>query len=233
MRTLEDLDAVGMSHNTDKASRRRKDGQVVSGHDLLRHYEPILKALATTREQIAVIDLGVGPSPDEFASAKVWRDFFPSGRVVAVDFRQPSVEVPEGVEFARGDVGDVQFLASLLVSVRPDLMVDDASHWWNHQFLSLVYALPLMQPGGIFIWEDMHTSHRQLAATYAKGLTYSPADLLADLVREIVSARVFPKPRLEPFSQSPPGITEALITGLVPLIDSVTVVPEAAIFKRK
>src|SRR4051812_40814770 len=74
------LDDLGQRHNTDKAAYwLRPDGVHDPSHDYLRHYEKALDHLRS--KSFTLLDLGVGFEPNQFASAKMWADFFPGARV--------------------------------------------------------------------------------------------------------------------------------------------------------
>lgn len=181
------LDAIGIRCNTDKASRAIRHDQEVAGHDYLRHYERAIRGLGRRPE--LVVDLGVGPPPREFASARMWAEFLPDARIVGVDIKDLGALVPPRVEFIRGDLGDVGFVASLTARLVPDIVVEDASHLWQHQLLSLFYFLPVVRPGGIYIWEDLHVSAPSYASRYADGAGYSPVEFLRLLAGEVAMSQ--------------------------------------------
>lgn len=197
------LDALGIRYETDKASTMVRHGRELPGHDYLRHYETAIRAMDHPPELI--LDLGAGPPPREFASARMWADYVAGARVVAVDIRDLQASVPPGIEFLRGDLGDVGFVASLAARFHPDLVVEDASHRWPHQLLSLFYFLPVVRPGGLFIWEDLHVSGTRYAKRYAEGEGYAPVDFLALLSREVVLSHVAESGRTSLPATTPPG----------------------------
>jgi hypothetical protein len=175
-----------------------------------------------------ILDLGAGRT---WASARMWREYLPDARVVSVDIRVPEPEVPEGVEFVQGDLGDVSVLTALTRDYRPDVVIEDASHLWPHQLLSLVYLLPAVSPGGVYIWEDLHVSAPAVAENFRKGMSYSPADFLGLLIHR-TAVDVYWVPRMQ-FDGTPLGITEVIAAGLIPLIDTILTVRQSAIFVRR
>jgi hypothetical protein len=223
------LNDIGKKHNTDKASSYVKDGEEQRGHDYLRHYEAAL--LTMPEAPSLVLDLGVGVSPNEYASARMWAEYLPDARVVAVDNRPLAAACPDGIDFVQGDLGDVRFLYRLLRESEPDLVVEDASHRWHHQLLSLYYLMPAVKPGGVYIWEDLHVSGGTQAERFSAGYTVSSMDFLGMLAREIVVYRTLPGSARGPEGAAR-GVPEMMATALSLLLDRVTLIPDAAILHR-
>src|SRR5262249_29171901 len=57
-----------------------------------------------------------------------------------------------------GDLGDAKFLDYLAEKYKPQVILDDASHFWPHQILGLERLLKCLEPGGVYIIEDLVTS---------------------------------------------------------------------------
>lgn len=219
------LNEAGKAHNTDKASTQVVNGNVSEAHDYLRHYEVTLAPFRDA--DITVLDLGVGGDPNRFASALAWVSYFSQAKVVAVDI-EANTSPHERITFMQMDLGNISSLVSLARQVRPTVVVEDASHWWSHQILSLVYLLPIVEPGGVYIWEDLHTSS-PVHPTYNMGYSLTPVDLL-----DILVDKVCLKDDQRAFSDYPQlGVLAPVIDGLVPLIDSITVLRRSAIFRIK
>ncbi len=111
-------------------------------------------------------------------------------------------------------------------------MVEDASHLWAHQLLSLFYLLPALNPGGVYIWEDLHVSKPALAGRHGLGLPGSPVDFLEALVREVILYRRARRPLDVSYDDARPAIEQVMVSSLATLIDRITVVGEAAILTR-
>jgi hypothetical protein len=210
------LDELGLKYNTDKASDR---------HDYLDIYESVLRDFRD--DTFVLLDLGVGVAPAEFASTLMWSEYFPNAQVVGVDI-QDYVSPSERIEFLRTDLSGLDAL-EVLASRRPKVVIEDASHMWAHQIISLVYLLPAVQPGGVYIWEDLHTSSPDCDPAYGEGLQISPVELLG-LLAQKVALRGW---------ALPPG-THRLAGALTPVVDalamrlaSVTVLPKSAIFRLR
>ena len=58
-----------------------------------------------------------------------------------------------------------------------DIIIDDGSHLWYHQMLTLAYMSKLVRKGGIYILEDLHTSLPNYGASYTdRTVTHTPLE---------------------------------------------------------
>lgn len=140
------LDEIGLRYGTDKSSR---------GHDYLRHYERVLSPLRD--EAFTMIEIG-GLNG---ASLQMWRDFLPRATIVCVDIK-PDVKrfEEERIRVEIGDSGSPEFLAELAAKYpSPRVILDDGSHRWDHQRIAFLALFPVLEPGGLFIIEDLHTNY--------------------------------------------------------------------------
>lgn len=228
------LDELGRKYNTDKASKwvpPRGAGKAAKGHAYLGHYQTSLAPLRA-RGPGLLLDLGIGVGGNDFASAQMWRDYLPGWEVVAVDIRKPAVEVPNGVAFRRGNLGDARFLVELAREFSPTVVVDDASHKWPHQILSLLYLLPAVEPGGAFILEDLQTSGQRLATDYSLGMSVSPVELLSAIQARVAVATSDPARSDVTTDLAMQGVAAPLVEALARLIDRVEIIRGAAIIHR-
>ena len=143
------LDVLGCLHRTDKSS---------GWHNYLVHYERHLRHLRDA--SFTLLELGVGfDRTHKGASLFAWRDYFPNARIVGVDIRADAAEVADDrITVEIGDCSDPRFLADLVDRYYPTVVIDDASHIWTHQRLSLRTIVPILPNDSIFIMEDLHTS---------------------------------------------------------------------------
>jgi hypothetical protein len=93
---------------------------------------------------------------------------FPDARVCGADILplQPEWPLHERFQFTQLDQGDVDAVRGFLTQRRFDLIIEDGSHLPKHQVLCLMEGIRALQSGGIYILEDIHTSH----PSYAKKL---------------------------------------------------------------
>ena len=72
----------------------------------------------------------------------MWAEFFPDGRVVAVDIQEGLQPRNDHILFEQVDLSDRDLLR-LARDYRPTVVVEDASHVWA---LDAVFLLPFSKP---------------------------------------------------------------------------------------
>jgi hypothetical protein len=140
------LDELGLKYGTDKAS---------SGHNYLSRYEEFLKPLR--QEAFNLIEIG-GLNG---ASLFMWREYFPNANIVCLDIN-PEVRrfAGERIQVEIGDAGNAKFLREIAAKVgKAKLVLDDGSHRWDHHGAAFRTLFHILEPDGIYIVEDLHTSY--------------------------------------------------------------------------
>ena len=104
---------------------------------------------------LRILEIGVQSG----GSLRMWESVTtPASRIVGIDIN------PECMQFTSskssvviGSQVDPEFLKSVVEKHGPfDIIVDDGSHWPEHQRLSLEYLSNGIAPGGVYIIEDVH-----------------------------------------------------------------------------
>jgi cephalosporin hydroxylase len=110
------------------------------------------------RQSPVIVEIGVAKG----GSLPMWHHYFgPGTRVVGIDVD------PECRKFATaetkiiiGDQSDRAFLASVRASVpHIDILIDDGGHTMIQQIATFEELYPHLQPNGIYVCEDTHTSY--------------------------------------------------------------------------
>lgn len=136
------LDELGLQYGTDKAS---------SHHGYMPFYE---QHLAHRRHQpLTLLELGVKRG----ASLRVWRDWFPNAKIVGLD-RKPPIEV-DGCTIIQGSQDDPTAITTLAEHGPFDIIIDDASHDSSKTITSFELLYPHLNPAGMYIIEDLHSSY--------------------------------------------------------------------------
>lgn len=119
-------------------------------------YEP---HLARLRDATRVLEYGVFHGD----SIRYLVDRFPRAHVVGCDILSPQDEWPRGerIEYVTLDQGRPDQLEELFRSQpQPfDLVIEDGSHLPQHQKNCLIATVPHVRDKGVYILEDLHTSH--------------------------------------------------------------------------
>jgi cephalosporin hydroxylase len=138
---------------------------------------------------VHVLEIGIYSG----GSLDMWRDYFgPKATIYGVDI-EPDCRVYEkdGVKIHIGDQADRSFWNEFRRKVpRLDIVIDDGGHEPEQQIVTLEELLPLLNPGGIYLCEDVHGSRNEFAA-YAQGLAhklndFDPSEFPDDADRRIV-----------------------------------------------
>ena len=139
-------------HGTDKFFTHRYD------EEYARHFEPLRD------RSLKILEIGVGGYGSERRGGemlKVWRDYFPHSRIVGLDSEPKTLRLGDRVNVYAGNQHDVDYMEGLSESAGPfDIIIDDGSHRPGDQFTSFATMFPLMNPGGIYVIEDLETSYR-------------------------------------------------------------------------
>lgn len=138
------LDELGIKYGTDKSSL---------GHDYLRHYEIFLSPMRN--DVVHILDIGLW----EGASLKMWRDYFPNGKVFGFDIEDKSQYAEEGVYTMIGDQGNESDLLKAIEDYSIDIVNEDGSHEAEHQIFTFNTLFPHLNSGGLYILEDTLCSY--------------------------------------------------------------------------
>jgi hypothetical protein len=108
-------------------------------------------------------------------SLGMWRHYFgPQCQVYGVDI-EPACKCYEtdGVQVFIGDQADRNFWKQVRQQVpKIDVVIDDGGHQANQQITTLEELLPHLQPGGVFLCEDLHGAFN-VFSSYADGLIHN------------------------------------------------------------
>jgi hypothetical protein len=147
MKTLKE---IATFFGTDKAVNHKNHGEA---HEYCDFYDYHLSPVRF--EKLKIFEIGIFDG----ASLRTWEDYFPNSIIYGVDIltEPQSVLINEGrIKSYKLDAGDRVQLQEFIENHGPfDVVIDDGSHFTNHQWLS--WEL-LSDKCKIFIWEDLHTS---------------------------------------------------------------------------
>lgn len=94
-------------------------------------------------------------------SLQMWKEYFgPGAQIVGLDVDPRCRELEEdGVSIMIGDQADRRFLAEVRRRLpRVDIVIDDGGHQMQQQIVSFEELYPHIQPRGVYLCEDIHTS---------------------------------------------------------------------------
>ena len=105
-----------------------------------------------------MLEIGVGQG----GSLDLWRSYFgPSAVLYGIDIDPECLERVSPPNHVRiGSQADGDFLMRVVAEMGPpNIVLDDGSHLGAHQIESFRVLFPLLQEGGVYVIEDLHTSY--------------------------------------------------------------------------
>lgn len=140
---VSDLDTIGIKHHTDKCSMI---------HNYLGKYEFFLRCFRN--QPIRLLELGIFKG----TSLRMWQEYFPHAEIFGVDIREDCFQYEdERIHIIQADLSNVDAVIRLK-DIRPQIIIDDASHIVSHQLLALFTLFDVLPSGGVYILEDLETS---------------------------------------------------------------------------
>jgi 23S rRNA U2552 (ribose-2'-O)-methylase RlmE/FtsJ len=112
--------------------------------------------------EVHILEIGIYSG----GSLEMWRDYFgPAARIYGVDIN-PACQAyeSESVKVLIGDQADRNFWKRFKAEApRVDIVVDDGGHQAEQQIATFEELFPYMQPGGVYLCEDMHGAFNRFA----------------------------------------------------------------------
>jgi len=132
------LEEIGRKHGTDKVD-----------HQYLPHYD---WRFSTVRDDaVSLLEIGVMDGK----SLRMWKEYFPSGKIYGIDVRQSSCFSEDRIECFCGRQQDARFLSNVLSRTGLlDIVVDDGSHRGKDHVASFKALWPGLKFGGWYCIED-------------------------------------------------------------------------------
>lgn len=110
------------------------------------------------------LEIGVGGYKDPQAggaSVRMWKEYFPSASIYALDLFDKSPHEEERIKIYQGSQDDKAVLNKIADEIgRIDSIIDDGSHFSRHVIVSFETLFPRLAPGGLYFIEDIGTSYR-------------------------------------------------------------------------
>ena len=137
-------------------------------------YSSLYTSLFTPLKQapIRLLEVGIGTTlpgnssmkgymPDSYrpgASLRAWRDFFSYGHIHGMDIQPDCVISEPGITTHLCNSTEEESTQAW-INAHPglefDIIIDDGSHWDQHQLATLRNLFPLVKPGGFYVIEDV------------------------------------------------------------------------------
>jgi hypothetical protein len=131
-------------------------------HSYALEYYPLLREFV--EDEFNFVEIGLDTlsarngHPKDAPSLRAWRAFFPKATIYGYDIKDFTFFEQEATFTFQGDQSSRQDLARFLEMYGgPEFRVvlDDGSHASSHQQISLASLFPVVEPGGLYIIEDL------------------------------------------------------------------------------
>lgn len=139
------LNDIALKYGTDKSS---------DVHFYTRHYEKYFEPLRN--KPIKLLEIGIQGGK----SLKLWEEYFPNATIVGLDIHDCSYMATERIKIVVGNQSDQNRLKNISETYGPfDIIIDDGSHHNEDMKLGVETLFPLLNKGGIYVVEDLHTCY--------------------------------------------------------------------------
>jgi Cephalosporin hydroxylase len=132
-----------------------------SSHWYAQHYEDRFRQVR--RRKLSILEIGIGGYDDPRmggGSLRMWRTYFPNGRVYGIDIYEKSAHNRRRIKTFRGSQTDPLFLDSVVREIgKIDIIIDDGSHRNEDVLLTFQHLFPHLADGGFYVVEDTQTSY--------------------------------------------------------------------------
>jgi len=195
MMKMNELTKLGIKFGTDKAYWHR--------------YTDFYSKFFKEKKELPNVILEIGISTG--ASIKMLHKYFNRSIIYCMDIKEECVEnakqISKRVKPFLCDQGNKTQMTTSIMNLNTsfDIIIDDGSHHPAHQKLTLETLFPFLNPGGIYICEDIHTSIEAPAnesmIRYLEGIQYSFGRANRINHRDILNVKFFhrDKPALRCF----------------------------------
>lgn len=148
------IEEIANHYETDKRA---------SDHNYTEYYEQYFEAIRD--KELNVVEIGIlrhPARPYEGASLLLWRDYFENSIIHGIDINDHKSMEQKRIKIHIADQGNREQLTDVFNSIgNPDVIIEDGSHYMHHQQISLAHLFKTLKSGGIYVVEDLHTSHPQ------------------------------------------------------------------------
>lgn len=205
------LDSIGVRHHTDKSSLH---------HNFLVFYERFFRDMRLV-PGIRLLEIGVHAG----ASIRTWEEYFPTANIVGADINPDALQqATSRITIEVADQSSIADLVRLATTHGPfDIILDDGSHYWDHQITTLRTLYPFLKPGGYYVMEDIDTSYGSYVEGYRGVATISAAKYLHALCDHLVGDAALDR------SQE----TDAFIRSYAPLTEFMAFYRRTCVIRRK
>lgn len=132
-----------------------------NSHWYAQHYEAHFHSIR--HKKVSLLEIGIGGygNPQSGGnSLRMWRTYFPNGRIYGIDLYDKSRCDSRRIKTFQGSQTNAQFLDSVVAEIgHISIIIDDGSHQNDDVLFTFHYLFPHLADGGIYAIEDTQTSY--------------------------------------------------------------------------
>lgn len=148
------LEKIAVNEGTDKSKNK---------HGYTKWYNFYFDSIR--QDKLNILEIGV----DKGYSLLTWRKYFNNAMIYGIDNREDDIceKAKEVCDIFIGDGTDRVFLKKICKKVPDgfDIIIDDGSHRSKDQIKSFEYLFGKLNPGGIYVIEDLYLSYNKYFQT--------------------------------------------------------------------
>jgi demethylmacrocin O-methyltransferase len=170
-----DLTRLGRWYGTNKASTKQL-------------YTPLYEVHLgkMRRRHLKLLEIGIGGYGAGLqsggASLRMWRSWMPRAEIVGIDIEPRTFDEPR-ISTYTGDQSDEVFLRNVCRLAGPfDIVIDDGSHRSDDVVGSFQVLWALLEPGGVYVIEDLGTSYLSEFGGGPPGTPGTTVEMVKDLL---------------------------------------------------
>jgi hypothetical protein len=149
---MNELTKLANAAHTDKGT------EFGESHGFTEFYEPYFREMRSRGEKLKILEIGVQTG----SSLEMLQNYFPLADIYGLDISMDLCNrtFSDRVHLFKGDQNSKENLEELagIAGGKFDIVIDDGSHMFEHQFHSLLYLMDYVAKDGFYIMEDLHTS---------------------------------------------------------------------------
>ena len=148
---MDELTEISKKYDTDKSKE----------HQYTKIYNKYF--FKKKNQEIKLFEIGIGYPEDPQkggGSLQMWRDYFPKGIIYGIDIVIKNLDLGERVKIYQGSQDNHQDLNKVVNDAgKFDIIIDDGSHFNNHQIKTFEHLFKFLNFGGYYVIEDTQTSY--------------------------------------------------------------------------
>lgn len=149
---MNELTKLANTAHTDKGT------EFGESHCFTEFYEPYFREMRSRGERLKILEIGVQTG----SSLEMLQNYFPLADIYGLDISMDLCDrtFSDRVHLFKGDQNSKENLDELakITGGNFDIVIDDGSHMFEHQFHSLLYLMDYVSKDGFYVLEDLHTS---------------------------------------------------------------------------